>query len=723
MKKSSAIFTVNSDFKVLSCTQNAGQLFPEIRVQKDKADDGLLEYFPENLHQSIIETAKSAFDGRLSRFETKISRNQQILSFTFSPILSEEGTIDKLSLVIGQGSEITNDVEHQLRNVIEHSSLALFLTEPLGGILDMNKTACEMFGYSPQEFKQAGRSGIILQDEALEESLRIRAQNNEVKSELTGIRKNGEHFPCELHSVIYKNHRGELRTSTGILDLSEKKKQEKRAENNRMAFESLFHHNPDAVYAFDLKGNFIRVNRSSLLISEMEEEELLKESFIPFIDKRDIQKVLEHFKKAATGEVQRYTTRFIANKGTKRILDVTNFPIYVNGEITGVYGIAKDITKQVKAEKSLREERNMLKAIIDNIPDHIFVNDLQHRSILVNKKFYQDFLSVQTEKEALGLTALDYYDEAEAREIIADNELVINSGEAVINREDVVPNRDGSRDTVLLTKVPLTDREGNTTGLVGIARNITTLKKQKLELEKLNTKLEERARELSVSNKELEQFAYIASHDLQEPLRMVTGFLDRLKTKYEDQLDEKGLQYIEIAHDGAIRMRQLILDLLEFSRAGRLENKPEEIDLNDLVEGILQLQQAIIKEKKAKISYSALPVITAEKTPLRQALTNLIGNALKYQEPGKTPEVKIEVQEKEKHWVFKISDNGIGIEKEFQDKIFVIFKRLHNRQQFSGTGLGLSICKKIVENMGGEIWVDSEPGRGSCFYFTISKQN
>ena len=723
LKKSSAIFTVNSDFKVLSCTQNAGQLFPEIRVQKDKADDGLLEYFPENLHQSIIETAKSAFDGRLSRFETKISRNQQILSFTFSPILSEEGTIDKLSLVIGQGSEITNDVEHQLRNVIEHSSLALFLTEPLGGILDMNKTACEMFGYSPQEFKQAGRSGIILQDEALEESLRIRAQNNEVKSELTGIRKNGEHFPCELHSVIYKNHRGELRTSTGILDLSEKKKQEKRAENNRMAFESLFHHNPDAVYAFDLKGNFIRVNRSSLLISEMEEEELLKESFIPFIDKRDIQKVLEHFKKAATGEVQRYTTRFIANKGTKRILDVTNFPIYVNGEITGVYGIAKDITKQVKAERSLREERNMLKAIIDNIPDHIFVNDLQHRSILVNKKFYQDFLSVQTEKEALGLTALDYYDEAEAREIIADNELVINSGEAVINREDVVPNRDGSRDTVLLTKVPLTDREGNTTGLVGIARNITTLKKQKLELEKLNTKLEERARELSVSNKELEQFAYIASHDLQEPLRMVTGFLDRLKTKYEDQLDEKGLQYIEIAHDGAIRMRQLILDLLEFSRAGRLENKPEEIDLNDLVEGILQLQQAIIKEKKAKISYSALPVITAEKTPLRQALTNLIGNALKYQEPGKTPEVKIEVQEKEKHWLFKISDKGIGIEKEFQDKIFVIFKRLHNRQQFSGTGLGLSICKKIVENMGGEIWVDSEPGRGSCFYFTISKQN
>ncbi|HEY9184011.1 MAG TPA: PAS domain S-box protein [Salegentibacter sp.] len=683
--------------------------------------DDFLGYFPENLHQSIRECAKTTFEGRLTRFETEAQKNKKVLTFSFSPILSEKGTIDSLSLVIEKDSGIINEVEHQLRNVIEHSSLAIFLGKPSGEIVDMNKTACKIFGYSPKEFQELGRSGIFLENEEFLDGLKIRAEKGEVESELTGIRKNGEHFPCEVHSVVYKDHRGELRTSTGVLDISEKKKQEQRAANNRKAFESLFHHNPDAVYAFDLEGKFIRVNQSSLNLIEKTEEELLNSSFIPFIDERDVQKVLQHSRKTAKGEIQHYKTHFIGAQGTKRVLAVTNFPIYVNEEITGVYGIAKDITEQVKAEKMLREERNMLKAIIDNIPDYIFVKDLEHRSILANRKFHQNFLNVNSEEEALGLTPLDYFEETKARELIEDNERVTKSGESVINREDVVINKDGSRETVLLTKVPLTDREGNITGLVGIARNITSLKEQKIELERLNEELEERAKELSVSNQELEQFAYIASHDLQEPLRMITGFLDRLKLKYEDQLDDKALQYIDIAHDGALRMRQLILDLLKFSRAGRLEHKLQKIDLNQLLDGILNLQQETIRETKARVIFSELPVIIAEKTPLRQVLTNLIGNALKYQAPEVIPEVEIKVQEKDKHWLFQISDNGIGIEKEFHQKIFVIFKRLHSRQHYSGTGLGLAICKKIVENMGGEIWVESKPGIGSSFYFTISK--
>ncbi|MGY5851049.1 PAS domain-containing sensor histidine kinase [Salegentibacter sp. F14] len=685
--------------------------------------DDFLGHFPENLHQSIRECTKTAFGGNLIRFETEARQNQHVLAFSFSPVISEKGSIDTLSVVIEKDSGIINEVEHQLRNVIEHSSLAIFLGKPSGEIVDMNKTACKVFGYSPKEFQELGRSGIFLEDEEFLDGLNLRTLNNEVRYEVTGIRKNGEHFPCEVHSVVFKNHRGELRTSTGVLDISEKKLQERRAANNRKAFESLFHHNPDAVYAFDLKGNFIRVNKSSVQLAEMEEEALINSSFIPFIDERDVQDVLEHSKRAARGQVQRYSTRFIGKEGTAKVLDVTNFPIYVNNEITGVYGIAKDITRQVEAEKNIREERNMLKAIIDNIPDYIFVKDLDHRSILTNRKFYRDLLGVKSEKEALGLTPLDYYEESKARELMEDNDRVISSQGPVINREDIVVNKNGSQETVLLTKVPLTDNEGNIKGLVGIARNITSLKDQKLELERLNAQLEQRARELSVSNQELEQFAYIASHDLQEPLRMITGFLNRLKSKYEDQLDDKALQYIEIAHDGALRMRQLILDLLEFSRAGRLKNNPVKIDLNELVEEIIQMQQENINEKNAKIIFSNLPVVIAEKTPLRQTLANLITNALKYQAYGKTPEVKIEVAEKEKHWLFKIADNGIGIEKEFHQKIFEIFKRLHNRQQYSGTGLGLAICKKIVENMGGKIWVESIPEVGSTFYFTISKQN
>lgn len=238
-------------------------------------------------------------------------------------------------------------------------------------------------------------------------------------------------------------------------------------------------------------------------------------------------------------------------------------------------------------------------------------------------------------------------------------------------------------------------------------------------LDALNQELRNRALELTVSNKELEQFAYIASHDLQEPLRTVSTFLTQIERKYSERLDEKGRQYIFFAVEGAKRMRSIILDVLEFSRVGKYTEKPKAIDLNLLLDEVCQLQQKNIKEKKAFVKYGVLPVIVTQRSPMLQVFQNLIGNALKYSREGVLPIIEITVERRGKMWLFSVKDNGIGIEKEYADKIFVIFQRLHSTNQYAGTGIGLAIVKKIIVSLGGEIWLESEPGKGSTFYFTL----
>jgi light-regulated signal transduction histidine kinase (bacteriophytochrome) len=230
-----------------------------------------------------------------------------------------------------------------------------------------------------------------------------------------------------------------------------------------------------------------------------------------------------------------------------------------------------------------------------------------------------------------------------------------------------------------------------------------------------------KAKELADSNAELEQFAYVASHDLQEPLRMVTGFLSQIERKYSPLIDDTGKKYINFAVDGAKRMRQIILDLLEFSRIGRNTGDMEELDLNVLMQDICTLFQKQIEEKDAVIAVDELPVLAGYKAPLRQVFQNLIGNALKYSKCNGQVKIHIAAIELSNDWQFSVSDNGIGISKDYFEKIFIIFQRLHNKDEFSGTGIGLAVTKKVIENHGGKIWVESTEGKGSVFYFTIKK--
>ncbi|WP_166906774.1 CHASE3 domain-containing protein [Mycobacterium sp. DL440] len=237
--------------------------------------------------------------------------------------------------------------------------------------------------------------------------------------------------------------------------------------------------------------------------------------------------------------------------------------------------------------------------------------------------------------------------------------------------------------------------------------------------------LDQQADELRRSNAELEQFAYVASHDLQEPLRKVTSFCQLLEKRYGDKLDDRGIEYIGFAVDGAKRMQVLINDLLTFSRVGRLNAAYTEVDLNDTLDAALNNVAAAIDESGAEILRPAerFPRIDGDPTLMTMVWQNLIGNAVKFRREGVAPRIVIGCRagtdELAENWVFSVSDNGIGIGEEFVDKVFVIFQRLHGRDAFSGTGIGLSLCKKIVEHHGGSIWIDTSYTDGTRFMFTL----
>lgn len=281
------------------------------------------------------------------------------------------------------------------------------------------------------------------------------------------------------------------------------------------------------------------------------------------------------------------------------------------------------------------------------------------------------------------------------------------------------------------------DEHGQPLFLQGIAYDITEKKRAEEMLRRLNRELEERvgdrttqlekvnaalarqAEELARSNSELEQFAYVASHDLQEPLRMVSSFTQLLAKRYQGKLDTDADEFIGYVVEGAVRMQQLINDLLTYSRVGRAGKGFTPTDCSAVVAIACANLRKTIEESGAEVRTDALPVVLAEETQLLQVFQNLIGNAIKFHKNNEPPRIHAGARRQHGAWLFWVRDDGIGIEPQYAQRIFLVFQRLHSRKEYPGTGIGLAICKKVVERHGGRIWVESEPGRGSCFYFTL----
>ena len=264
-------------------------------------------------------------------------------------------------------------------------------------------------------------------------------------------------------------------------------------------------------------------------------------------------------------------------------------------------------------------------------------------------------------------------------------------------------------------KIELSNRRDE---LDAIALGINTMSE---ELESYIAAEKKSREEVERSAKEIEQFLYIASHDLQEPLRTISNYIGLLQTQLKDKQDDKSAKYFDTINTATGRMQLLIRDLLHYSRIGHDRNK-QPVNMNNLLTDVLNELTTLIQQTGAQITADLLPVVSGYPVELASLFQNLISNAIKYRKPNELPVVHITAQEKNNEWLFAIKDNGIGIEGLYHERIFIIFQKLHTQNQYPGTGIGLAHCKKIVELHGGKIWVESEPEKGSTFYFSIAKK-
>jgi light-regulated signal transduction histidine kinase (bacteriophytochrome) len=313
-------------------------------------------------------------------------------------------------------------------------------------------------------------------------------------------------------------------------------------------------------------------------------------------------------------------------------------------------------------------------------------------------------------EETVGKSVFSFMDRRNAQ-ILRDN--MENRQEGVKNQYELeaITER-GVKKHVLIEASPLTDEQGIFIGSIAGVMDITERKRAKIALK-------EYAERLKRSNEDLERFAYISSHDLQEPLRTLVTFTQLLERRYQGKLDPDADEYLHYIVSAGKRMQTLIQDLLEFSRVNTKGAEIRPTDAKAVVDDALALLHAKTQENGATIRYDPLPTVMADPVQLRQVFSNLISNAIKFGKPGVPPEIRIFAKKQDGMVQFSVRDNGIGIEPQYYDRIFVIFQRLHGMDTYEGTGIGLAIVKRIIERHGGRIWVESEPGKGSTFHFTV----
>jgi PAS domain S-box-containing protein len=521
----------------------------------------------------------------------------------------------------------------------------------------------------------------------------------------------------------------------------------------RLLLRTLIDNLPDAIYAKDCAGRKTLVNPADLKnIGRKTEAESLDKSDFDFFPREIAEKFWADDQTVIRGQsVINREEYFLDEQGHQHWLLTSKLPLReTDGRIVGLIGIGRDITRQKQMQTELAYEQELLQTLLENSPTRIFFKDLQSRFVRFSNSKSQGTLDAMRKawcinhpdappdawpshlanidsfsKWLIGKTDFDTYPEAIARAAHSDEQEIIRTGQPVVSKLERAHLADGRVFWWLVTKLPWRDRDGNLIGTFGASQDVTPLKQAEESLRKFAAQLER-------SNRELQDFAYVASHDLQEPLRKIVVFGERLQEKAADRLEPETLDYLQRMRKAASRMQTLINDLLTFSRVTTKAQPFTQVNLAQTAREVIEDLEGRIETSKGRVEPGELPTIDAEPLQMRQLIQNLIGNALKFRRPEAPPIVKIEARvfsgvlpqappgTPDQEWCeLTVSDNGIGFDEKYLDRIFNVFQRLHTRNEYEGTGMGLAIARKIVLHHGGIITGRSKPGQGAAFIATL----
>lgn len=472
-----------------------------------------------------------------------------------------------------------------------------------------------------------------------------------------------------------------------------------RLQESEQRFRSLFTFNPDPVFSFDLHGRFLSLNDAGVQLIGISEALIIGEHFSGMVTQADRARTEQHYAAACTGTPQRYETHILAPGGQQMVLDVTNLPIMVDGKIVGVFGIAKDISERKQALKQAQRLAERLATTLESISDAFYVLDSNWCFTYINTEAERQ-LNISA-AETLGQNIWCAFPGSYDSEIGQRYRQSMQDNQASHFESFYEPLQSWFE----VHAYPSDE------GLAVYFRNVS-------ERHATQEQLQRTMLELERSNRELEEFAFVASHDLQEPLRKIQTFSERL-VKRSDSLGDEGRDYLQRMTSAAARMQALIIDLLDYSRVNTRGQPLQQLELDELLDQVLQDLETSLEQIGAQIQRAPLPPVRGDASQLRRVLQNLLSNALKFRRAEQQPLIRIYAEQSGDSWVLCIADNGIGFDEKYLDRIFNPFQRLHGREAYVGTGIGLAIVKKIVERHGASITASSAPGVGSTFRITF----
>ena len=623
--------------------------------------------------------------------------------------------------------------EERYRRTFELAGSGLAQVGLDGRFMKVNRALCEMLGYREDELVGMSVKDISHpEDRDAVDERRQQLWSGEVESvqlEKRYLRKDGGTIWAHVAIAMERDAAGKPLYAISVLDdVTARKETDAALRESEERYRRTFELAGSGVAHIGLDRKFIRVNRRLCEILGYPEHELIGMTGRQISHPLDLDVINKERARMEAGEVDhvRVEKRYLRKDGSTVWI---TFSMVVEHDEHGhpAYEIAifDDITERKAAEEAVRESEERFRSLTQLSSDWYWEQDEDF-----GLKFMSRRMGEKTGLEAAAYIGRKRWDQPALNLTDADwaaHKATLEAHKPFRDFEMERANPAGGTRWISVSGEPVFDASGPNagrfTGYRGVGSDITERKQQEAELKRAHDDLAKKAQELERSNAELEQFAYVASHDLQEPLRMVSSYTQLLGRRYADKLKEGDAQeFMHYIVDGAARMKQLIEDLLAYSRVGTKgkEFKPTSIEA-PLKKAIGNLRAAI-EESSAAVTWDPLPTLDVDEMQLAQLFQNLMGNALKFRGQG-VPRIHVSAEEKEGEWHLTIADNGIGIEPQYFERIFMLFQRLHTMGEYPGTGIGLAICKKVVERHGGRIWVTSTLGEGSQFHFTLPKRD